>query len=118
MALLQIFLAWVRKDPYAKYKIKHQRSEDVTVFKENAVQVSLDEAAEAARESGAPVEVREKLDAATRNYKRERRYLVHRAETTEHLAGVGLSVESATHHLTLAMRPADRKSIVQGKRVC
>src|SRR3546814_9722810 len=59
-----------------------------------------------ARGSGAPVEVREKLDAATRNYKRERRYLVHRAETTEHLAGVGLSVESATHDLTLAMRTA------------
>ncbi|ANB18797.1 sensor histidine kinase [Dokdonella koreensis] len=105
-ALLQIFLAWVRKDPYAKYKIKHQRSEDVVVFKENAVQASLDEAAEAAKQAGTPTEVREKLDTAARQYKRERRYLVHRAETTEHLAGVGLSVESATHDLTLAMRTA------------
>lgn len=105
-ALLQIFLAWVRKDPYTKYKLKHQRSEDVAVFKENAVQASLDEAAEAARQAGTPTEVREKLDTAVRQYKRERRYLVHRAETTEHLAGVGLSVESATHDLTLAMRTA------------
>ena len=105
-ALLQIFLAWVRKKPYAQYKITEQRSEDVTVFKENSVQTALDFAVEAARESGTPVQVREKLGEATRQYKQERRYLVQRAETTEHLAGVGLSVESATHDLTLAIRTA------------
>lgn len=105
-ALLQIFLAWVRKKPYAQYKITEERSEDVTVFKENAVQNALDYAAAAAREAGTPAEVREKLGEATRQYKQERRYLVQRAETTEHLAGVGLSVESATHDLTLAIRTA------------
>lgn len=105
-ALLQIFLAWVRKRPYAQYKIKSARSEDVSVFKQNAVQTALDSAAEAAQAAGTPSDVREKLGEATRQYKQERRYLVQRAETTEHLAGVGLSVESATHDLGLAIRTA------------
>lgn len=105
-ALLQIFLAWVRMRPYAKYKIKASVGEDVSIFKENAVQNALESAAEAAQSPGTPPQVREKLGEATRQYKQERRYLVHRAETTEHLAGVGLSVESATHDLTVAIRTA------------
>ncbi|GHD68921.1 hypothetical protein GCM10007164_11230 [Luteimonas padinae] len=105
-ALLQIFLAWVRKRPYAQYKIKAARSDDVSIFKENAVQHALESAADAAQAAGTPAQVREKLGEATRQYKQERRYLVQRAETTEHLAGVGLSVESATHDLTLAIRTA------------
>jgi signal transduction histidine kinase len=105
-ALLQIFLAWVRKRPYAQYKIKAERSDDVSVFKEQAVQTALESAAHAAQAAGTPPQVRERLGEATRQYKQERRYLVQRAETTEHLAGVGLSVESATHDLTLAIRTA------------
>jgi signal transduction histidine kinase len=105
-ALLQIFLAWVRKRPYAQYKSKAERSDDVSVFKEHAVQTALEAAAEAAQAAGTPPAVREKLGEAARQYTQERRYLVQRAETTEHLAGVGLSVESATHDLTLAIRTA------------
>lgn len=105
-ALLQIFLAWVRKRPYAQYQLKNKDRESVNSFKQQAVQTALEEAAEAAQQAGTPAQVREKLGEATRQYKQERRYLVQRAETTEHLAGVGLSVESATHDLTLAMRTA------------
>jgi signal transduction histidine kinase len=105
-ALLQIFLAWVRKRPYAQYKIKAETGEGVSAFKEHAVQTALEAAAEAAQAAGTPPAVREKLGEAARKYTQERRYLVQRAETTEHLAGVGLSVESATHDLTLAIRTA------------
>ena len=52
--------------------------------------------------------MQETLRGAERDYRAERRYLVQRAETTESLAGVGLSVESATHDLHLAMHTAMR----------
>lgn len=106
-ALLQIFLAWVRKDPYTKYQLDKAKKEDVRVFKAEAVQRSFDEAVAAAAE-GKAEETREKIAQANRQYKAERRYLVQRAENTEHLAGVGLSVETASHDLMLAMGSAVR----------
>ncbi|WP_439869741.1 ATP-binding protein [Pseudomonas syringae] len=106
-ALLQTFLAWVRKDPYAKQLIKEKRTTDIAIFKGNEVQRSFDEAVVAA-ETGSKNETVEKIAKANQNYKTERRYLVQRAETTEHLAGVGLSVEAASHDLMLAMQSATR----------
>lgn len=107
-ALLQIFLAWVRREPYGKMRIEVERQKrDSDVFKTEVVQRSLDEAIDIAREH-APVAVQEKLGEVARQYKTERRYLVQRAETTEHLAGVGLSVEAASHDLMLAMGRATR----------
>ncbi|TXI48878.1 MAG: sensor histidine kinase [Lysobacter sp.] len=106
-ALLQVFLAWVRKDPYAKYVFNKSTKADVKVFKSEAVQRSFDEAVEAAAGGNADV-AGEKIAQANRQYKAERRYLVQRAENTEHLAGVGLSVETASHDLMLAMGSAVR----------
>lgn len=103
-SLLQGFLAWVRKDPYTKYKIATTRSRDIEVYQQQSVQKSFDEAVTMAQAEGVPAAVREKISAANQQYKAERRYLVQRAETTEHLAGVGLSVEAASHDLMLAMQ--------------
>lgn len=102
-SLLQTFLAWVRAKPFSNYKVRAKRSGDVDVFRSGKVQGLLDEAAEAAAAEGVPPEVKEKLTEAGREYKAERRYLVQRAENTEHLAGVGLSVEAASHDLMIAM---------------
>jgi signal transduction histidine kinase len=107
-ALLQTLLAWVRKDPYYKYRQQLGSKEEMRIFKAETVQRSLDEAA-AANASGDLKETGEKLQKATQDYKAERRYLVQRAETTEHLAGVGLSVETASHDLMLAMGSAVRQ---------
>jgi len=102
-SLLQIFLAWVRAKPFAEYKERGKSSRDVEVFRTGKVQALLDEAAAAAGADGVPRTVAEKLTEAGREYKAERRYLVQRAENTEHLAGVGLSVEAASHDLMIAM---------------
>ncbi|MBG3848817.1 sensor histidine kinase [Xanthomonas sp. WHRI 8391] len=101
-ALLQIFLAWVRKDPYTKYQLSKKQKEDVKIHKAEAVQRSFDEAAEAAAQGSTEV-AQKKIAEANRQYTAEKRYLVQRAENTEHLAGVGLSVETASHDLMLAM---------------
>lgn len=103
-SLLQTFLAWVRKTPYNLYRQRTKKSGDVDVFKSGKVQSLIDEAVSAASAEDVPSPVREKITEANRQYKAERRYLVQRAENTEHLAGVGLSVEAASHDLMLAMQ--------------
>ncbi len=103
-SLLQTFLAWVRKGPYQDYKLRAKKSKDVDVFRSGKVPTLLDEAVTAAAAADVPSLVREKITEANKQYKVERRYLVQRAENTEHLAGVGLSVEAASHDLMLAMQ--------------
>lgn len=103
-SLLQTFLAWVRKGPYAGYQFRTRQSDDVTAFKDGKVRSAMDEAISAASAEGVPASVRDKVMAADRQYRAERRYLVRRAEDTEHLAGVGLSVEAASHDLMMAMQ--------------
>jgi len=106
IALLQIFLAWVRAKPYQKYRHDLTRRGDVQVFKSQRVQSAFDELLSKADQL--PASMQETLHAAERDYRTERRYLVQRAEATENLAGVGLSVESASHDLQLAMQSALR----------
>src|SRR6185437_11943826 len=91
IALLQIFLAWVRAKPYQKYRHDLTRRGDVQVFKSQRVQSAFDELLSKADQL--PASMQETLHAAERDYRTERRYLVQRAEATENLAGVGLSVE-------------------------
>lgn len=103
-ALLQTFLAWVRKRPYSLYKQRTKQSQDVDVFRTGKVPSLMEEVVAAAAAANVPLSVREKISEANQQYKAERRYLVQRAENTEHLAGVGLSVEAASHDLMLAMQ--------------
>jgi hypothetical protein len=103
-ALLQVFLAWVRKAPYQAYKIGQKQTKDVEVFKSGKVPTLMDDVVSASAAADVPPTVREKIAEVSRQYKVERRYLVQRAENTEHLAGVGLSVEAASHDLMLAMQ--------------
>lgn len=101
-ALIQIFLAWVRADPYNKLIRIKKTSEDIEAFATNAVEHSLNELSDAIA-GGDQSAANDRLDDAKRNYFSERRYLVKRAEDTEHLAGVGLSVEAASHDLMLSI---------------
>lgn len=103
-ALLQVFLAWVRKAPFQAYKIAQKQTKDVEVFKSGKVPSLMDDVVSASAAADVPPAVREKIAEVSRQYKVERRYLVQRAENTEHLAGVGLSVEAASHDLMLAMQ--------------
>jgi len=100
-AVLRTFLAWLRKIPYDQYLIKNKASKQAEVYKKQQVEQALTGAWEAAKD--AQPEVRTKLAEAATLYKTEKRYLVQRAENTEHLAGVGLSVETASHDLMVAM---------------
>lgn len=100
--VLQVFLAWVRRDPYEQYRRQANVRTKHEMVNKNQVVDALNDAWEQARQS-APVDLQEKLAKAATLYKIERDQLTRRAETTEHLAGVGLSVETASHDLMVAM---------------
>lgn len=100
--LLQMFLGWVRQGPFAEIQLKKKQAKDVDVFKGDEVERSFEGVSKALEEGNAK-QAQEELRRAQAQYKAERRYLTQRAENTEHLAGVGLSVEAASHDLMLGM---------------
>lgn len=98
--LLQIFLFWVRKKPYAQYLAKQKKGKDVEVVKKEQVKAALDVVA---LKLGNNKPAQAALAQAAKLYTQERSYLIQRAETTESLAGVGLSVETASHDIMSVM---------------
>lgn len=98
--LLQIFLAWVRKKPYTQYRNKLAGRRGLRVFKEDAVTASFQELEQ---EIGENKPAHEALATVKSLYRQERSYLIQRAESTEHLAGVGLSVETTSHDIMAMM---------------
>lgn len=100
ISLLQVILSWVRSYPFSRYRasladrtasIDYQKAKVPRMFSEVASSghVSAEGAAQ--------------LRVLERAYLKEREYLTKLVETTEDLAGVGLSVEAASHDLLAAL---------------
>jgi signal transduction histidine kinase len=98
--LLQVLLAWVRKKPYEQYRISVRTTKGAEITKKEQVKASLDLLEE---KLGNNKPAQAALQAAVKLYQTERSYLIQRAETTENLAGVGLSVETASHDIMAVM---------------
>ena len=98
--LLQVFLAWVRKGPYARYVAALKKDKSIDIVKKQQVQESLDALEEKLGDNKA---AKAAFAEASKLYKIERSYLIQRAESTENLAGVGLSVETAAHDIMAVM---------------
>lgn len=96
ITVLQAFLMFIRQKPYARYRkdIEHKNEQDI--FISGQVQKEFDELKSAVEGNKSALNI---LSKAEKEYKAERRYLTRRAETTEELAGVGLSVETASHDI-------------------
>jgi len=100
-AVLQTLLAWLRKTPYEQYLRTVRKAREVEVFKKEKV---LEAFKKLEKATTTHPELIEPVQNTLQLYKQERHYLVQRAEITEHLAGVRLSVETASHDLMLAMQ--------------
>ncbi len=100
--LLRVFLGWLRNGPYEEYRRREEKKKELEAFSKKQVETAFDNAIAAVKDIASP-EVKTALSQAAQMYKAERTYLTQRAETTEHLAGVGLSVETASHDLMVAM---------------
>ncbi len=96
ITILQAFLAHVRQKPYARYRKDIESKKDQDIFKTEQIQKDFEDLKSAVGDNKKALTI---LSKAEKEYKAERRYLTQRAETTEELAGVGLSVETASHDI-------------------
>ncbi|MBI2412894.1 MAG: ATP-binding protein [Deltaproteobacteria bacterium] len=96
VTLLQSLLAYIRQKPYAQYRKDLENKKSHDIFRTEQIQQEFEELKKAVGENKKAQEI---LARAEKEYKAERQYLTQRAETTEELAGVGLSVETASHDI-------------------
>jgi signal transduction histidine kinase len=103
IALIQIFLNYVRQKPYARYRVNLKNKKAHDIFKTEQVQSEFTELKNNLKNNQTAIDI---VMRAEKAYRVERAYLVQRAETTEDLAGVGLSVETASHDIMAIMGKA------------
>ncbi|MDC9701671.1 MAG: sensor histidine kinase [Alphaproteobacteria bacterium] len=103
IGLLKTFLAYIREKPYRQYQSKLQDKKAQDVFRGDRVQKEFNFLSDAVKDNPQAKKI---LSRAQKAYSIERNFLVQRAETTEDLAGVGLSVEVASHDIMAIMHKA------------
>ena len=103
--LVQTFLSYIKQYLYAQYQQKKRERKTAQLVRDGAVARGLAELKEGLKKSGNKARVRE-VARVEATYKKEKEFLTQRAEMTEDLAGVGLSVEMASHDIMLLMNRA------------
>ena len=105
IGLLRTLLSYIKQHPYARYQANNRDRSAADLVRNEVVSGRLAELRTNLKKQGYTSGVHE-VDRIEKVYKRERDHLVHRAETVEDLAGVGLSVEMASHDIMLMMSRA------------
>jgi signal transduction histidine kinase len=100
IVVLQTFLAYIRQHPYSQYQRNRENNKNYDGIKKEQVKTGFSELKNAA---GNNVTLKKKIEKIEKDYEVEKDYLIKRAETTEELAGVGLSVETASHDIISMM---------------
>ena len=102
MFLVRTFLSYIKQYPFARHQETQRQRNTAQSLRDEVVAGHLADLKESLKKSGHGPEAR-KVGKIESEYEREREYLSQRAETTEDLAGVGLSVEMASHDVMLLM---------------
>lgn len=103
ITLIRVLLAYLRQKPYARYRLGLDNAKAQDVFRNEQIKQTFEELKEAVQDDK---RAKELVLKAEQKYRTERNFLVRRAETTEELAGVGLSVETASHDIMAIMGKA------------
>lgn len=103
ITLIRVLLAYLRQKPYARYRLGLEKVKAQDVFRNEQVEQTFEELKEVVQDDR---RAKELVLKAEQKYRTERKFLVQRAETTEELAGVGLSVETASHDIMAIMGKA------------
>ncbi|MBU0768074.1 MAG: ATP-binding protein [Proteobacteria bacterium] len=103
IALLQVILAYLRKKPYAQYRADQKNKKAHDIFRKEQVHQGFEDIRNVVKNNRKALDLVCKVE---KEYQAERNFLVRRAETTEDLAGVGLSVETASHDIMAIMGKA------------
>jgi len=100
IVLLQTILLYVRQHPYAQYKQKIEQQEQQEINKLRVVDAKF----EALRNSiGSNTVAMAAYNDVIKSYKIEQDFYKKQLETTTDLAGVGLSVETASHDIMMML---------------
>ena len=100
LGLIQTILSYIRQNSYLRYEINKRNRNVAELVRSQIVASYLAALKTNLDKKGYKAGVRE-VAKLEKEYKREKDYLVQRAETTEDLAGVGLSVEMTSHDIML-----------------
>ena len=103
--LVQTFLSYIKQYPYARYQQKQRRRNTARLVRDGVVAQRLAHLKKGLKKSGLQPQVLQVAKIEV-EYEREKDHLSKRAEMTEDLAGVGLSVEMASHDIMLLMNRA------------
>lgn len=106
MSLIPVFLSYVKQYPYSRYQKKKEDRNLAEILRNKVVPNHLATLKTKLTDKGYKPEAQE-IAKIEKEYKREKDYLVQRAEITEDLAGVGLSVEMTSHDIMLMMGRAN-----------
>jgi signal transduction histidine kinase len=100
ITLIRIFLSYIRLNPYTKYRDKILSVDQLKKLKEKQIEQNIEVLKTQVQDNKKAIIT---LNLIEKDYKHERDYLIKRAEVTEDLAGVGLSVETASHDIMSMM---------------
>lgn len=103
IGLIKVFLGHIRIKEYARYREGLKDKKAQNIFKKESVEKSFTLLKKSIISNKKAITI---LSKAEKEYKAEKKYLIRRAETTEELAGVGLSVETASHDIMAIMHKA------------
>ena len=113
--LAPTFLSYVKQYPYLRYQHKQLDRNMAESMRGEVVTNHLTELKTTLLNKGYKAEAG-KVAKVEKEYKREKDFLVQRAEVTEDLAGVGLSVEMTSHDIMLLMGRAKEIGIEIAKQ--
>ncbi|MDE0131389.1 MAG: HAMP domain-containing sensor histidine kinase [bacterium] len=100
--LVKLFLSYVKQYPFARYRHKRIQRSVLHLVHDRGVGKDLAALRTELETAGHEAQAKS-LERIETDYNRERQHLVQRAEITEDLAGVGLSVEMAAHDIMLLL---------------
>ena len=103
--LVQVFLSYVKQHPYHRYQLKQRQRSSARFMRDGLVAKRLASLKNDLEKAGHTIQAHE-VARIEKEYGSEKKYLSQRAEMTEDLAGVGLSVETASHDIMLLMNRA------------
>ena len=112
IGLIRTILSYIKQYPYSRHREKNKDRNTADIVRKEVVSGRLATLRTNLEKQGHTSGVRE-VGRIEKIYKREKDHLVHRAETVEDLAGVGLSVEMASHDIMLLMS----RAMVVGKEL-
>ena len=104
--LIPTFLSYIKQYHYSRYKQKGKDRNTVDLARSEIVSKHLSDLKGDLEKKGDRPGV-SKVERIEKDYKKEKSYLVQRAEITEDLAGVGLSVEMTSHDIMLMIARAN-----------